>query len=153
MPSKAIQAFWLANCKSFPLVPLVLKVNVMVFTTCKEGLLRAFSVPWKWGTSPRLSPKKTAVLLGCHRRKACESAWRHVWDADGNGNWFSRNHIYISNVFSPLEMISTKNGRHHCPGTRNFLFRLPSASQKRACLSSLLRQLQRPLQLIEENVP
>ena len=37
-------------------------------------------------------------------------------------------------TFSRLWMISV---RHHCPGTRNVLFRLPSASQKRACLSSL----------------
>ena len=37
-------------------------------------------------------------------------------------------------IFSPLEMISIKI----CPSARNVLFRLPSASQKRACLSSLM---------------
>ena len=35
-------------------------------------------------------------------------------------------------------MISIKSERHHCPGTRNFLFRLPSASETRAYLSSLM---------------
>ena len=44
----------------------------------------------------------------------------------------------LLSIFGPLQMISIKSGRHHCPGTRNVLFRLPSASQKRACLSSLL---------------
>ena len=43
----------------------------------------------------------------------------------------------LPSIFSPLEMISIKSGRHHCPSARNVLFRLPSASQKRACLSSL----------------
>ena len=44
----------------------------------------------------------------------------------------------LLSIFSPLEMISTKTGKHHCPGMWNVLFPLPSASQKRVCLSSLL---------------
>ena len=43
----------------------------------------------------------------------------------------------LPSIFSPLDIVSIKSGRHHCPSARNFLFRLPSASQKRACLSSL----------------
>ena len=39
-------------------------------------------------------------------------------------------------IFSPLEMSSLKSGRQYSPNTRNGLFRLPSASQKRACLNS-----------------
>ena len=35
-------------------------------------------------------------------------------------------------------MISIKCGSHHCPGTRNVLFRLPPVSQKRERLSALL---------------
>ena len=30
-----------------------------------------------------------------------------------------------------------KSGRNQCPGTRNALFRLPSASQKGACLTAV----------------
>ena len=44
--------------------------------------------------------------------------------------------LTLPSIFSPLEMISIK--MFHCPGTRNVLFQLPSASQKRASLSSLL---------------
>ena len=43
----------------------------------------------------------------------------------------------LLSIFSPLEISSIKPGRQYGPGTRNVLFRLPSASQKRACLSSL----------------
>ena len=44
----------------------------------------------------------------------------------------------LLSIFSPLEMINIKIWGHRCPGRRNFLFRLPSLSQKRACLSSLI---------------
>ena len=39
----------------------------------------------------------------------------------------------LLSIFCSLEMISLTSTRHHCPGTRNVFFRLPSASQKRAC--------------------
>ena len=43
-------------------------------------------------------------------------------------------------IFSPLEMSSIKIWeRRYGTNTRNVLFRLPSASQKRACLRSLLQ--------------
>ena len=44
----------------------------------------------------------------------------------------------LLSIFSLLEMISIKIWEHQCPGSRNVLFRLSSASHKRACLSSLL---------------
>ena len=45
----------------------------------------------------------------------------------------------LLSIFSPsLKISSRKSGRHYGPSTRNVLFRLSSASQKRACLSSLL---------------
>ena len=43
----------------------------------------------------------------------------------------------LLSIFSPLEASGIKSGRQYGPSTRNDLFRLPSASQKRTCLSSL----------------
>ena len=43
----------------------------------------------------------------------------------------------LLSIYSPLEIIVSKSGRQYDPSPPNVLFRLPSASQKRACLSSL----------------
>ena len=68
------------------------------------------------------------------------------WDADGNRKWFiftfnfpSQNHIHITKyLFSIRDKKYTNLEDNTVLARENVLFRLPSASEKRECLSSLM---------------
>ena len=54
-------------------------------------------------------------------------------------------YLHTKNIYIAKYLFSIRDdwykedttGRHHCPGSQNVLFRLPSPSQKRTCLSFL----------------
>ena len=70
------------------------------------------------------------------------TVWRHIRDLLRRGrqpeaSCFPFRFVFVFFFLYCEVSFLQESRRHHCPGTRNVLFRLPSASQKRACLSFL----------------
>ena len=102
-------------------------------------------------TGPTKAQAATAVAYAPFLSRPRAPAIRELkqarfWDADGDRKWAvfpfnlsSHNHIYIAKYLLFIRDDWYKNvGDTTVLARKNVLFRLPSASQKRACLSSLI---------------